>query len=56
MGRLPTALVGLTTLGQAQSVGSPPKRLAAELAHTANDIGATLQGLAEHTHDGGHFY
>jgi hypothetical protein len=48
------AVADLATLGQTQGVGAPPESLAAELAHAAHNVGSTLQGLAEHTQDGGH--
>ncbi len=54
-----TAAAGAATtglLGQADRVGAALNRLAGQLAHTANDVGTTLNGLAEEGEDAGHFY
>lgn len=45
-----------TLLGQAQSVGALAQSLAGALADTTDHVGTTLQGLAEHAEQRGHFY
>ncbi len=53
---LTRATTSLALLGQAYRVRATTESLAGDLAYTANDVGATLQGLLEQTRDASHFY
>lgn len=45
----------LATLGQAQRVGTTLDRVAGQLTHTANNVGAALHSLAQKGVETGHF-